>query len=627
MINIRPEEQDYALLQKHDMSASGTSCHGNAIDLSKDNPELTGKSLNINGNDTISDNPDRYKQHGFHFTADNCIGCHACEVACQEKNDLPAHLAFRKVGVLEGGSYPDTSRINISMACNHCEDPVCLKGCPTRAYTKHAEYGAVLQDPDICFGCGYCTWVCPYNAPILDTVKGQVSKCNMCVDRLEEGLKPSCVAACLGNALDFGVVEDLPNNREQAKLNLPGFPDPSISRPNTRFQQIKSMPRDLHRMDSMPIHYQRDDATGEYKTKVEEDDREVAWGLNKLSSRENPLVVFTLLSQLAVGGLALLFILPLISSEAAAVFSIQAHPLTMPLTLIALCAAQAIGLFLSATHLGKPQYFYRGFNNLRHSWISREALAVAIFFGLLGAFSAGSSMPILHSLTGIDFPAIIGLDAAMVASLSNMAGWGGAIVGLASIFIMNMAYQIKARPSWNHWHTCAIFVVSSLTLGSLFLGLTFGIASYAAGYSISALLSLLAWPLLLGLVIQAVAQIAHLRYLTARGAEAAVSRFLMLSDFGKSYWARYISLAVLAIFAILFSAQGAGGGMTALLVWIVVLVVATLHEVVGRAMFYVLVIPTTMPGDFFWGNKGFEAHARKVGLTDMPQVGVLADSH
>jgi DMSO reductase anchor subunit len=328
-----------------------------------------------------------------------------------------------------------------------------------------------------------------------------------------------------------------------------------------------------------------------------------------------------------VGGLALLFILPLISSEAAAVFSIQAHPLTMPLTLIALCAAQAIGLFLSATHLGKPQYFYRGFNNLRHSWISREALAVAIFFGLLGAFSAGSSMPILHSLTGIDFPAIIGLDAAMVASLSNMAGWGGAIVGLASIFIMNMAYQIKARPSWNHWHTCAIFVVSSLTLGSLFLGLTFGIASYAAGYSISALLSLLAWPLLLGLVIQAVAQIAHLRYLTARGAEAAVSRFLMLSDFGKSYWARYISLAVLAIFAILFSAQGAGGGMTALLVWIVVLVVATLHEVVGRAMFYVLVIPTTMPGDFFWGNKGFEAHARKVGLTDMPQVGVLADSH
>ncbi|MCP5431097.1 MAG: 4Fe-4S binding protein [Chromatiaceae bacterium] len=58
------------------------------------------------------------------------------------------------------------------MACNHCDNPVCLKGCPTRAYTKFAEYGAVLQDPDICFGCGYCTWVCPYNAPQLDTKAG-----------------------------------------------------------------------------------------------------------------------------------------------------------------------------------------------------------------------------------------------------------------------------------------------------------------------------------------------------------------------------------------------------------------------------------------------------------------------
>jgi len=97
---------------------------------------------------------------------------------------------------------------------------VCLKGCPTRAYTKFAEYGAVLQDPDICFGCGYCTWVCPYNAPQLDPEKGQVTKCNMCVDRLEVGLKPACASACLGNALDFGVIENIPDNRSQAKVDI-----------------------------------------------------------------------------------------------------------------------------------------------------------------------------------------------------------------------------------------------------------------------------------------------------------------------------------------------------------------------------------------------------------------------
>merc|ERR1712096_183389 len=101
-------------------------------------------------------------------------------------------------------------RLNISMACNHCDNPVCLKGCPTRAYTKHPEYGAVIQDPEICFGCGYCTWVCPYNAPQLDPIKGQVGKCNMCVDRLEVNLKPACVSACLGNALDFGIIENTP---------------------------------------------------------------------------------------------------------------------------------------------------------------------------------------------------------------------------------------------------------------------------------------------------------------------------------------------------------------------------------------------------------------------------------
>ena len=48
---------------------------------------------------------------------------------------------------------------------------------------------------------------------------------------------------------------------------------------------------------------------------------------------------------------------------------------------------------------------------------------------------------------------------------------------------------------------------------------------------------------------------------------------------------------------------------------------------IGRALFYVLVIPTTMPGAFFWKNKGFEEHARDVGLADMPQVGVVPHLH
>ena len=47
----------------------------------------------------------------------------------------------------------------------------------------------------------------------------------------------------------------------------------------------------------------------------------------------------------------------------------------------------------------------------------------------------------------------------------------------------------------------------------------------------------------------------------------------------------------------------------------------------GCALFYVLVIPTTMPGAFFWRNKGFEDHARETRLANMPQTGVLPDIH
>ena len=44
-------------------------------------------------------------------------------------------------------------------------------------------------------------------------------------------------------------------------------------------------------------------------------------------------------------------------------------------------------------------------------------------------------------------------------------------------------------------------------------------------------------------------------------------------------------------------------------------------------MFYAVVIPTTMPGAFFWRNEGFQVHARESGLAHMPQVGVVPELH
>ena len=311
MFEPRPNEQPYAFVP--DAPHPAANRYGTPIETVPPGHALRGESLNINGDGAVSANPNRYKQHGFYFNADNCIACHACEAACSEKNDLPAHIAFRSVGYVEGGAWPAYQRLNISMACNHCDDPVCLKGCPTRAYTKFAEYGAVLQDPDICFGCGYCTWVCPYNAPQLDTKAGHVSKCNMCVDRLEVGLKPACVAACLAGALDFGIIETTPAHRDQLQTRIPGFPTPEITHPNIRFQQTKSLPRELTRPDSMPLRYERDEPStgGGYRPRVAAGSNERAWNFKKLRTREDPLVVFTLVSQAVIGAFLTLFLGPL----------------------------------------------------------------------------------------------------------------------------------------------------------------------------------------------------------------------------------------------------------------------------------------------------------------------------
>jgi len=579
--------------------------YGAPIDLTSESGLAEGESLRINGDEGVGCTPNRNKQHGFHFTADNCIGCHACEAACSEKNDLPAHLSFRSVGYVEGGTYPAYTRMNISMACNHCDDPVCLKGCPTRAYTKFAEYGAVLQDPDICFGCGYCTWVCPYNAPQLDPVEGHVQKCNMCVDRLEAGLKPACVSACLGNALDFGVIEQVPENREQIKPDIPGFPDPSITQPNIRFQQTRSIPRDFTRTDSQPVAYSGD--TAHTPVPDERSNGARRWNLKDLSSRENPLVIFTLTTQAVVGAFLMLFAgSALDAGEIPAQTTSSAY---LPL-LLGLLGAQAFVLWLSTQHLGKPWRFYRGFNNLRHSPLSREALGIALFFGFMGGHGVAQM---------VDRGMTPGLNSPLAGVAAELFGWLAAASGLAGIYFMQAIYRIKARPFWNHWQVLASFFGTMLALGAAVV-IVAGVADPGV----------LGGVLAAGLALEGAGLAFHAFDLKRGGGEGATAHRLQTTVFGKTYIARNAVLAAnfaaaLALIAAGLAGELAGGLGAALWALLALSVIAT--ALVGRALFYVAVVPTTMPGAFFWKNKAFEAHARETGLADMPQTGVIVESH
>ena len=108
--------------------------------------------------------------------------------------------------------------------CNHCENPPCVRACPTKATFKRESDGVVLMDFHRCIGCRFCMAACPFGArsfnfrdprPFIETVnpqyptrmKGVVEKCNFCAERLAEGKLPACVEASNG-ALLFGDLDD-----------------------------------------------------------------------------------------------------------------------------------------------------------------------------------------------------------------------------------------------------------------------------------------------------------------------------------------------------------------------------------------------------------------------------------
>jgi anaerobic dimethyl sulfoxide reductase subunit B (iron-sulfur subunit) len=169
-------------------------------------------------------------QIGFFVDASKCINCKTCEIACKDFHDSPPGRRFRRVRSFEVGEFPAVFAYNLSMSCNHCEEPACV-GCPAGAYTKRIEDGIVLHDPEKCIGCRYCTWLCPYGAPQYDAREGRVRKCNLCFGETT----PACVAACPMRAIEVALLADivaLPG----ATLALRDLPAAELTRPSIRYR-------------------------------------------------------------------------------------------------------------------------------------------------------------------------------------------------------------------------------------------------------------------------------------------------------------------------------------------------------------------------------------------------------
>jgi len=148
------------------------------------------------------------EQLGFYINARRCVQCFACDVACKLANDVEVGPRWRRVLNRWEDRLFGAADWNIAVSCMHCAKPACLEVCPTSAITKRAEDGIVVVNADDCIGCGECAIACPYGAPQFG-IDGKMQKCNLCLDRLEQGKEPACIATCPGEALKFGTMEAL----------------------------------------------------------------------------------------------------------------------------------------------------------------------------------------------------------------------------------------------------------------------------------------------------------------------------------------------------------------------------------------------------------------------------------
>lgn len=158
------------------------------------------------------------KQLGFYVKTDVCVGCKACQIGCKDKFDNPIGILFRRVIEYGGGSFMMKDGVYIPsnifgyfvpLSCLHCAEAPCVKACPTGAMYKRDSDGVVLINTSACIGCRYCEWACPYGAPQFNADKGVMTKCTFCVDEIEAGRDPVCVAACPMHALDYGEMAEL----------------------------------------------------------------------------------------------------------------------------------------------------------------------------------------------------------------------------------------------------------------------------------------------------------------------------------------------------------------------------------------------------------------------------------
>ena len=365
--------------------------------------------------------------YAFTFDARFCSGCKACQAACKDKNNLPLGVLWRRVVEVSGGDWQQTGEswsnsvfaYNLSLACNHCMHPKCAGVCPTDAYVIR-EDGIVFLDTTKCMGCGYCSWACPYGVPQYNPDAGTMTKCDFCVDQLEQGLPPACVAACPMRVLNYGEEQSIQEGALwEMRSETHPYPLPSYSHTQPRL--------------AIRPHPAMNGSEKKYVANLEEIQPRPASNWEDV-----PLILFTLFAQLAVGGFW-------------AMSWMFAHvPTLVPSLLIGVCLGA--GMLVSFAHLGTKKNARYALRNVRKSSLSREIL----FAGLFGLGWLCTTLMMVFSIDMI-------FEGMAITS----------ILGVGLIYNMSQVYRFPAAPGWNTWRTNAGFMVSALLLGHSLMSFLF----------------------------------------------------------------------------------------------------------------------------------------------------------
>ena len=297
---------------------------------------------------------------GFIFSHNKCVNCGACSAACNLENGWSIYP--RKIFTYNSEALPSLTLTNLSLACNHCETPVCLTGCPADSYYREPLTGAVIIDEKKCIGCKYCQWNCHYDAPKFDSANRIIGKCNLCHSGLIEGRLPACTTACPTGALNYGELS------EPMPENIPSwFPDKNLNpaillKGKLNNDPLRIIPENVFEPEVPESYTKEKDMTGKWS-----------------------LFAFSFLTTLSVA--------TIISSFINGIFPEK----ILYVSIIIL--AGIISLF----HLGRRQRAWRVIANLKSSPLSRE-IALFIIYSTVSFIAVFFQLPgflIVSSLIGL----------------------------------------------------------------------------------------------------------------------------------------------------------------------------------------------------------------------------------